>query len=104
MQGEKMSKPLCINATVCSEYQRLLEESESALEIWDENRAEVCESRSIGKEAGDELLRLQAKFARAYAVLQRHSQDCLLCQMVSHLEGHDSENRSNVLSESTMYV
>jgi len=30
-----MSKPLCINATVCSEYQRLLEESESALGIWE---------------------------------------------------------------------
>ncbi len=65
-----MNKPLCIKTTVCSQYQRLLEECESALEIWDEHRAEVSVSRLVGREAGDELLRLQAKFARAYAVLQ----------------------------------
>ena len=99
-----MNKPLCINTAVCNQYQRLLEDCESALEIWDEHRAEVSESRWIGREAGDELLRLQAKFARAYAVLQRHSQDCLLCQLVSNMGGRDSENLSNVLSDSAMYV
>ncbi len=99
-----MNKPLCIKTTVCSQYQRLLEECESALEIWDEHRAEVSVSRLVGREAGDELLRLQAKFARAYAVLQRHSQDCLLCQLASNIGGRDSENSSNVLSDSTMYV
>ena len=99
-----MNKPLCIKTAFCNQYQRLLEECESALEIWDEHRAEVSVSRLVGKEAGDELLRLQAKFARAYAVLQRHSQDCLLCQMVTHLEGHDSQDGPNVPSDSTMYV
>ena len=99
-----MNKPLCIRTTVCREYQRLLEDCQSALEIWDEHRAEACESGLIGKEAGDELLRLQAKFARAYAVLQRHSQDCLLCQLASNMEGRDSENSSNALSNSAMYV
>ncbi len=87
-----MNKPLCINTTICSEYQKLLEECQSALEIWDDHRAEVSNSRLVGREAGDELLRLQAKFARAYAVLQRHPQDCPLCQMVSTMEGRDSEN------------
>jgi len=104
MKGGEMNKPLCINTTICSEYQRLLERCQCALEIWDDHRAEVSNSRLVGREAGDELLRLQAKFARAYAVLQRHSQDCLLCQMVTHLEGHDSENNANALSDSTMYV
>lgn len=99
-----MNKPLCINTTICSEYQRLLEDCESALEIWDEHRAEVSVSRLAGREAGDELLRLQAKFARAYAVLQRHSQDCLLCQLASNMGGRDSENLSHVLSDNTMYV
>jgi len=99
-----MNKPLCIKTTVCSQYQRLLEECERALEIWDERRAEVCGSRLGGREAGDELLRLQAKFARAYAVLQRHLQDCLLCQLASNMEGRDSENSSNALSNSAMYV
>jgi len=99
-----MNKPLCINTTICSEYQKLLEECESALEIWDELRAEVCESRLVGREAGDELLRLQAKFARAYAVLQRHPQDCPLCQLVSTMEGRDSENGWYAFSDSTKYV
>ncbi len=99
-----MNKPLCINTTICNQYERLLEECESALEIWDEHRAEFCESRLVGREAGDELLRLQAKFARAYAVLQRHSQDCLLCQLASNMEGRDSENSSNALFYSSMYV
>jgi hypothetical protein len=99
-----MNKPQCIRTTVCREYQRLLDDCQSALEIWDRYRAEVCESRLFGKEAGDELLRLQAKYARAYAVLQRHSQDCLLCQVVGRIEGSDSENNANALSDSTMYV
>jgi len=104
MQGEKMSKPLCINTTVCSEYQKLLEECQSALGIWDDHRAEVSNSRLVGREAGDELLRLQAKFARAYAVLQRHPQDCPLCQMVSTMEGRDSENSWGAFSDSTKYA
>ena len=61
-----MSAQLPDITTVCSEYQRLLEESQRALEIWNEVRAEVCQSRLNGKAAGDELLRLQAKYARAY--------------------------------------
>ncbi len=89
MQGEKMSKPLCINTTVCSEYQKLLEECQSALGIWDDHRAEVSNSRL---------------FARAYAVLQRHPQDCPLCQMVSTMEGRDSENSWGAFSDSTKYA
>ena len=99
-----MNKPLCINTTICSEYQKLLEECESALEIWDEHRAEVCESRLVGREAGDELLRLQAKYARAYTVLQRHERNCLLCQLMSGAEGLASANSSEVHSDSTRYV
>jgi hypothetical protein len=99
-----MNKPLCIKTTVCSEYQRLLEESQSTLEFWNERRAEISESRLIKKEEGDELLGLQAKFARAYALLQRHSQDCLLCQLVARLEGRDSENHLDAFSDRTMYV
>src|SRR6266852_3140706 len=102
-KGGEMNKPQRIRTTVCREYQRLLEDCQSALEIWDERRAEVCGSRLIGRETGDELLRLQAKYARAYAVLQRHSQDCLLCQLVTRMEGSDSENNANALSDSTMY-
>ncbi len=94
-----MSKQLSVNTSVCSEYQRLLEESQSALEIWNEHRAEFCQFRFIGREAGDELLRLQAKYARAYTVLQNHERNCSLCQLVSRIEVPDSENSSDTLSD-----
>jgi len=88
-----MSKQLSVETMVCSEYQRLLEESQSALEIWNEYRAEIGRSRLIGKEAGDGLLRLQAKFARAYTVLQNHMHNCLRCQLVSRIAGSGQETR-----------
>jgi hypothetical protein len=99
-----MNNQPSINTTICSEYQKLLEESQIALEVWNDHRAEVCNSRLVGREAGDELLRLQADFARAYAVLQRHQQDCPLCQLVSTIEGRGSEYGWDALSDSTKYV
>jgi len=94
-----MSKQLSVNTSVCSEYQRLLEESQSSLEIWNEHRAEFCQFVLSGREAGDELLRLQAKYARAYIVLQNHERNCSLCQLVSRIEGRDSENSSDTFSD-----
>jgi hypothetical protein len=75
-----MSGQLSVETVVCSEYQRLLEECQKALENWNEHRAEIRGSRLIGKEAGDELIRLQAKYARAYTVLRKHAHDCLRCK------------------------
>lgn len=94
-----MSKQLSVKTSVCSEYQRLLEESQSALEVWNEHRAEFCQFRFIGREAGDQLLRLQARYARAYTVLQNHERNCSFCQLVSKIEGRDSENSSDTLSD-----
>ena len=99
-----MSKQLSVEMLVCSEYQKLLEQSRSALEIWKEYRAEIGRSRLIGKEAGDELLRLQAKFARAYTILRNHVHNCSRCQLVSRIEGCDSENNSDALSANELYV
>jgi hypothetical protein len=74
-----MRKQLCLETMVCGEYQRLLEPCESALKTWNEHRSKFCRSRLIGKKEGDALLRLQAKYARAYALLQRHTHNCLRC-------------------------
>jgi hypothetical protein len=101
---KSMSKQLSVRTMVCSEYQRLLEESQSALEIWNEHRAEICRSRLIGKEAGDELLRLQAKFARAYTVLRNHAHNCLRCQLVPRIAECGSTSHADALSESGLYV
>jgi hypothetical protein len=99
-----MSKQLSIKTTVCSEYQRLLEESQGALEIWNKRRGEISQSGPIKTEEGDELLRLQANFARAYAVLEHHARDCALCELVSRIEGRDFENSWEAFSDNTQCV
>jgi len=87
-----MNKQLSVQTTVCDVYQRLLEESQSALEFLNAHSAQICHSHLTGKEAGDELLRLQANFARAYTVLQNHTHNCLRCHLVSRVEARDPEN------------
>jgi hypothetical protein len=95
-------KQFPVETGVCKEHRRLLEECQRALEIWNEHRAEACQFRFIGREAGDELLRLQAKYARAYTVLQNHEHSCSLCQLASRMEGRDSENNSSTLFDNEM--
>jgi len=100
--GREMSRQLSVETAVCTEHERLTEECQRALENWDEHRAEFCRTRPIRQEAGDELLRLQAKYARAHTVLQRHVHDCLLCQMVAGAEQQHSENSSESYFESIL--
>jgi hypothetical protein len=99
-----MSKQLSVNTMVCSEYEKLLEGSRRSLEIWNERRAEVLRSPLIAMEAGDELVALQAKFARAYTLLQNHVRNCNLCPSAARVEGRDSENSPKILADYEMYV
>ncbi len=99
-----MSNQLSVKTTVCSEYQRLLEECRSALEIWNKQRDEIYQSHLSGRNADNELRRLQAKYARAYTVLQDHTHSCLRCQLISRIEGRDTENNSHTLSGSKLYA
>jgi len=93
-----MNNQVSVETAVCAEHQMLLAECQRALEIWNEHRAEFCQFRFVGREAGDELLRLQAKYAPAYTVLQNHERNCSLCQLGSRIEGRDSQNSSDTLS------
>jgi len=97
-----MNNQFSIELAVCTQRQMLLGECQSALEIWNEHRAEFCQFRFIGREADDEPLRLQAKYARPYTVLQNHERDCSLCQLASRMGGRDSENSSDTLSDNEM--
>lgn len=99
-----MGKQHFIKVAICNKYQALLEECERALATWNAQRAKVSQLCLVAKEVGDELLRLQAKYARAYAVLQNHAHSCSFCQLVSRLEGRDSENSSDAFSDSTTYI
>jgi hypothetical protein len=95
-----MRRQFSIETAACAEQQRLCDECQKALEVWNDRRAEFCQSLLSRKEAGDELLRLQAKYARAYTVLRSHARNCAICQLASRMEGQDSENRTNASSDS----
>ena len=96
-----MNRQFSFETAVCTEHQRLFEESQKALEIWNDRRAEFCQRHLSGKQAGDELLRLQAKYARAYAVLRNHAHNRSLCRLASRNEGRDSENSLRDFSAAT---
>ena len=97
-----MNNQFSVEAAGCREHQLLLGEYQRALEIWNQQRAEFCQFRFVQREAGDELLRLQAKYARAYTVLQNHERNCSLCRLASRMEARDSENSSATLFDNEM--
>jgi hypothetical protein len=81
-----------VQTAVCTRYERLLEECRDASQIWNKQRAEVRESGLHGKKVDDELRKLQANYAKAYAVLRNHVHDCETCQWVSRLEERSAGN------------
>ena len=87
-----MSSQFCVETSACAEHRVLLEECERALENWNDYRAEFCQVRFIRREAGDELVRLQAKCIRAYTALRNHETNCLLCKMTSRTGGCKPES------------
>jgi hypothetical protein len=80
-----MRKQSPATAIVCSEYQKLLEESKSAREVWSNVRAEMCCAQVVPMKTADVLLWLQAKYARAYALLQKHLHSCGRCGSASRI-------------------
>jgi hypothetical protein len=68
---------------VCAEYERLLKKSEVALTNWNKGRTEIHNSGRRGRDADNELRALQGNFARAWALVQCHENDCELCQRIS---------------------
>jgi hypothetical protein len=76
---------LTFKTSFCEQYEQLLLQSRNALEIWSNRQNEILQLGLHGKEVGDELIRLQANFAKAYARLQRHIRSCSLCEFVNKL-------------------
>jgi hypothetical protein len=75
-----MTKQLPAAGVVCGEFQKLLQESTVAKEAWKKLRAEICWAQLVPKKTVDELLRLQSKYAQAYAVLCNHVHTCFRCR------------------------
>ena len=94
-----MSHPQYVKSGICESYQTLLEECGNALSTWDGYRARVTQSGPAGKEEGNEIFRLQAKYARAYAALQNHLQDCVLCRLIARFEGSQLSDATTLYGE-----
>jgi hypothetical protein len=87
---------LTFKTSFCSKYEELLIECQNALEAWAKRREEAWQMGWHGKEIGGELVRLQAAFAKSYAVLQKHMRECPLCEFVSKVA---EENRQSPCAE-----
>jgi len=88
-----MSTELSFKTAICTEYEDLLFACQKALETWRERREETTLFRFDGRSTGEELLRLQAEYARSYSRLERHADNCELCSFVSRV---GSRNRNCV--------
>ncbi len=92
-----MNSELSFQTAFCTQYESLLHECQLAKETWAEFRdamnAPTFVSK-LNKEAGSELLRLQANYAKAYTRLEQHNNACDLCQFATRMAAHQREYAS----------
>jgi hypothetical protein len=86
-----MSPAAAVDIAICETYRGLLEDCEIARREWKQRRAEVAERGLRGKGIDDELRRLQANFAKSYAVAGNHVRDCKLCQSSRGADRHSGD-------------
>jgi hypothetical protein len=87
-----MSETMVVRTAACSDYERLLEECQSALVAWKTKREEFIHFGPRGRSAGDALQRLQAEYARAYNRLERHAKSCRSCHFREQFGRKDRPN------------
>jgi hypothetical protein len=83
----------------CTEYERLLCACVQSLDSWSNRREEIANFGLGGKEAADELLRLQADYAKAYSRLEKHKDNCELCRFVSKIGRRNYASISTAIME-----
>ena len=83
----------------CPEYLLLLEKCQKALVSWQQRRTIMAQAALAGRSAAVELRRLQANYARAYALLDGHEHSCRTCQYISKIGGLDFESMSAALTQ-----
>jgi len=89
-----MNAEFSFKTAVCTEYESLLIACQKALVTWRKRREEINRPRSSTRQATDELLRLQADYAKAYSRLEKHQDKCELYRFVSEIGNCNSESIS----------
>jgi hypothetical protein len=90
---DPMNSELSFQTAFCSEYESLLHQSQSAKEASAEWRDEMnaAATGQINSDVADEMIRLQANFAKAYSRLEQHNRDCDLCRFVTRITQHQRQ-------------
>ena len=99
-----MSAKLSVKTAVCAEYERLLAACRNALENWRNRREEIATLHLQGKQVGDELLRLQADYAKAHSLLEKHEENCQTCRFVSKIGGRDYTAITNAVLDKKRFA
>jgi hypothetical protein len=68
------------SSSFCERHDQLLARYQSALETWGKRRQQGWHTGLHDNEFSGDLLRLQSEFAKSYALLHKHSRECLLCR------------------------
>ena len=89
-----MASELFYKTAFCSTYERLLCACVQSLDVWRDLREEIANSGLRSDEAGDELIRLQADYAKAYSRLEKHRDTCELCRFVAKITGRTEASLS----------
>ena len=75
-----MSATVFEMAATCETHQGLLDECNAARDEWNSRRAEISKLGLRGKKIDNELMRLQARFAKSHAMVRSHLRGCECCQ------------------------
>jgi hypothetical protein len=94
-----MDTELSYKTAFCTEYERLLCVCVQSRDSWRHRREETAKSGLRGKEVADELLRLQANYAKAYSRLDKHQGNCELCTFVSEIGGRHNGSISTSIMD-----
>jgi hypothetical protein len=95
-----MKNELSFKTAVCGAYERLLEKSHAKYEVWESRRKKVSQAHANTLESGDELLRLQADYAKAYNDLCTHVRTCKICQFFSKTDRCEDSRDDNLFHAS----
>ena len=87
-----ISDDLSFTTAFCSEYEFLLDQCQLALFAWSNRSENARHAHITGEDVGRELLRLQARFAKSYALLQKHVHSCERCVAASQINQLRLEN------------
>jgi hypothetical protein len=98
-----MGRQFSVEAATCTQHEKLEAECQKALKTWNEHRAESARSRLGEKKADQRFLQLQAKYARAYTMLQNHLHNCMVCMLAS-VEERYSEKNSDTRSGKELHI